>query len=258
MLTNDNGMEKPTAHTAVEPLDGKRILITGGTTGIGRAIALLLSSYGARIVTFGRHQEPLDETLKAIREAGGQADGFLADSASAEDIQRVFQEADAKLGGLDVLIDCAALAADSLGEMDDSDWRYVIETNLVGYLATTKEALRRMQPQKKGHIVLVGSMSADVREAGSSVYVATKSAIQGFAESLRKEVNGDGIKVSLVEPGAVGSDMQETTSEEERDKQQKGEMLRAEDIAVCVHYILTQPLRCDVVSVQIRPHLQLI
>jgi NAD(P)-dependent dehydrogenase (short-subunit alcohol dehydrogenase family) len=113
-------MEKPTAHTAVEPLDGKRILITGGTTGIGRAIALLLSSYGARIVTFGRHQEPLDETLKAIREAGGQADGFLADSASAEDIQRVFQEADAKLGGLDVLIDCAALAADSLGEMDDS------------------------------------------------------------------------------------------------------------------------------------------
>jgi NADP-dependent 3-hydroxy acid dehydrogenase YdfG len=64
--------------------------------------------------------------------------------------------------------------------------------------------------------------------------------------------------VSLVEPGAVGSDMQKTTSEEERDKQQKGEMLRAEDIAVCVHYILTQPLRCDVVSVQIRPHLQLI
>jgi NADP-dependent 3-hydroxy acid dehydrogenase YdfG len=90
------------------------------------------------------------------------------------------------------------------------------------------------------------------------VYVATKSAIQGLAESLRKEVNGDGIKISLVEPGAVGSDMQETTSEEERQKQQTGEMLRAEDIAVCVHYILTQPLRCDVVSVQIRPHLQLI
>jgi NADP-dependent 3-hydroxy acid dehydrogenase YdfG len=251
-------MKQSMGHTAIEQLAGKRILITGGTTGIGRAIAILLGSYGAKLFTFGRHQEPLEEALAAIRKAGGQADGMLADSANDEDIRRVFQKVDEKLGGLDVLINCAALGAGSLSEMADSDWRYVIDTNLIGYLAATKEALNRMQPQKKGHIVLVGSMSADVREAGSSVYVATKSAIQGLAESLRKEVNGDGIKISLVEPGAVGSDMQETTSEEERQKQQTGEMLRAEDIAVCVHYILTQPLRCDVVSVQIRPHLQLI
>jgi NADP-dependent 3-hydroxy acid dehydrogenase YdfG len=250
---------KPTnAHTTVESLDGKRIIITGGTTGIGRAIAILLGSYGARIFTFGRHQEQLDETLAAIRESGGQADGTVADTSKAGDVRRAFQQADAKLGGLDILLNSAALGAEDIGDMDDADWRYVIETNLVGYLATTKEALGRMQPQKRGHVVLVGSMSADVREEGSSVYVATKSAIQGFAESLRKEVNGDGIKVSLVEPGATGSDMQATTPEEEREKQEKGEMLRAEDVAVCVHYILTQPLRCDVVSVQLRPHLQLI
>jgi NADP-dependent 3-hydroxy acid dehydrogenase YdfG len=251
-------MEQSTLHTAVESLVNKRILITGGTTGIGRAITLLLGSYGARIVTFGRHQEQLDEVLSAIREAGGQAEGIVADSAKQEDIQRVFQRVDETLGGLDILINCAALSAESIDEMADADWRYVIETNLMGYLATTKEALNRMKPQHRGHIVLVGSMSADVREAGSSVYVATKSAIQGFAESLRKEVNPLGIKISLVEPGAVGSDMQKTTPEEERERQQKGDMLRAEDIAVCVQYILTQPQRCDVVSVQIRPHLQLI
>lgn len=251
-------MEKNSLHTPFESLDGKRVVITGGTTGIGRAIALLLGSYGARIFTFGRHQEQLDETLAAIREVGGQADGITADSSRAEDVQRVFQQADAALGGLDILINSAALGAGSLSEMADSDWRYVIETNLAGYLATTKEALRRMQAQKRGHVVLIGSMSADVREEGSSVYVATKAAIQGLAESLRKEVNKDGVKISLVEPGAVGSDMQATTPEEERQKQQTGEMLRAEDIAVCVHYILTQPLRCDVVAVQIRPHLQLI
>lgn len=251
-------MDQSTGHTAVETLAGKRILLTGGTTGIGRAIAILLGSYRARIFTFGRHQQPLDETLAAVRQAGGQADGILADSARAEDIQRVFNAADEALGGLDILVNCAALGAGSLGEMADADWRYVIETNLVGYLAATKEALSRMQPRKKGHIVLIGSMSADVRETGSSVYVATKAAIQGFAESLRKEVNEAGVKVSLVEPGAVGSDMQETTPGEEREKQQTGEMLRAEDIAVCVHYILTQPLRCDVVSVQLRPHRQLI
>ncbi|MBD2702463.1 SDR family oxidoreductase [Spirosoma sp. BT702] len=251
-------MEQPNIHTAVESLVDKRILITGGTTGIGRAIALLLGSYGASIVTFGRHQEQLDEVLAVIRRNGGRAEGCVADSASAEDIQRVFQLVDQTLGGLDILINCAALGGESIDEMADADWRYVIETNLIGYLATTKEALNRMKPNKRGHIVLVGSMSADVREEGSSIYVATKSGIQGFAESLRKEVNPLGIKISLVEPGAVGSDMQETTPEEEREQQQKGEMLRAEDIAVCVQYILTQPLRCDVVSVQIRPHLQLI
>ncbi|GAB3939747.1 SDR family oxidoreductase [Spirosoma harenae] len=251
-------MEQPNPHTAVESLTDKRILITGGTTGIGRAIAILLGSYGARIFTFGRHQEQLDDVLAAVRETGSQAEGIVADSAKADDIQRVFQQVDQTLGGLDILINCAALAADSIDKMADSDWRYVIETNLMGYLAATKEALNRMKPQQRGHIVLVGSMSADVREEGSSVYVATKSAIQGFAESLRKEVNKEGIKVSLVEPGAVGSDMQETTTDEERERQQKGDMLRAEDIAVCVHYILTQPQRCDVVSVQIRPHLQLI
>ncbi|GAB3255760.1 3-oxoacyl-[acyl-carrier-protein] reductase [Larkinella harenae] len=251
-------MEQSKSHTSFESLQAKRIIITGGTTGIGRAIAILLGSYGAHIFTYGRHQEQLDEALEAIRDAGGQADGVTADSAQPEDVKRVFEQADTALGGLDILINSAALAAGSLSEMADSDWRYVIETNLTGYLATTKEALSRMQAQKKGHIVLIGSMSADVREEGSSVYVATKAAIQGLAESLRKEVNKDGIKVSLVEPGAVGSDMQPTTPEEEREQQQKEEILRAEDIAVCVHYILTQPQRCDVVGIQIRPHLQLI
>jgi NADP-dependent 3-hydroxy acid dehydrogenase YdfG len=251
-------MENPNIHTVVESLVDKRILITGGTTGIGRAIAVLLGSYGANIFTFGRHQEPLDEVLSAVRETGGRAEGIIADSTKPEDVARVFQQVEESLGGLDILVNCAALGGESIEEMTDEDWRYVIETNLVGYLATTKEALNRMRSQQKGHIVLVGSMSADVREGGSSVYVATKSAIQGFAESLRKEVNKQGIKVSLVEPGAVGSDMQSTTPEEEREGQEKGEMLRAEDIAVCVHYILTQPQRCDVVSVQIRPHLQLI
>ncbi|GAB3336569.1 3-oxoacyl-[acyl-carrier-protein] reductase [Larkinella ripae] len=251
-------MEEKNALTDGQSLRGKRIIITGGTTGIGRAIAILLGSCGARIFTFGRHREPLDETLAAIRAAGGQADGLVADVTSADAVQRVFQRADEQLGGLDILVNCAALGGGGLSETPDSDWRYIVETNLVGFLATTKEALNRLHPQKRGHIVLVGSMSADVRESGSSVYVATKAAIQGFAESLRKEVNEAGIKVSLVEPGAVGSDMQETTPGEERQRQQEGSMLRAEDIAGCVHYILTQPLRCDVVSVQIRPHLQLI
>ena len=101
-------------------------------------------------------------------------------------------------------------------------------------------------------------MSADVREKGSSVYVATKAGIQGFSETLRKEVNPLGVKVTLIEPGAVGTDMQPSTPDEQREKTKELEMLKAEDIAQCVLYVLTQPKRCDVVEVKIRPHLQLI
>jgi NADP-dependent 3-hydroxy acid dehydrogenase YdfG len=96
-----------------------------------------------------------------------------------------------------------------------------------------------------------------VREKGSSVYVATKAGIEGFSEALRKEVNPLGIKVTLIEPGAVGTDMQsEYSPAEQRKKEEKMEMLKAEDIAACILYTLTQPKRCDVVMMQIRPHMQ--
>jgi NADP-dependent 3-hydroxy acid dehydrogenase YdfG len=90
------------------------------------------------------------------------------------------------------------------------------------------------------------------------VYVATKSGIQGFTEALRKEINPLGIKVTLIEPGAVGTDMQspQYPPEEQRKREEDLKMLKAEDIAACVLYTLTQPKRCDVVSVQIRPHMQ--
>ena len=113
-----------------------------------------------------------------------------------------------------------------------------------------------MKQQGGGHIINIGSMSADVREVDSSVYVATKAGIQGFSEALRKELNRHKIKVSLIEPGSVGTDMQEETPEEQRQKQEKCEMLKAEDIARAIAYCITQPARCDVVVLQIRPHQQ--
>jgi NADP-dependent 3-hydroxy acid dehydrogenase YdfG len=121
-----------------------------------------------------------------------------------------------------------------------------------------KQAIERMKAKGEGHIVNIGSMSDTVREEGSDVYVATKSAINGFSEALRKQINEQGIKVSLIEPGLVGTDMtvEQVPAEEQEEKIEKMEMLRAEDIAECVHYTLIQPKRCDVVQVQIRPHKQ--
>jgi NADP-dependent 3-hydroxy acid dehydrogenase YdfG len=240
----------------IESVAGKSVLITGGTTGIGRATAILLAAQGAQVMIFGRHEQELDDAIKDIRAAGGEVVGLTADTADPQDIQRVYKVVDREMDRLDILINNAALGYKSVMDGEYLDWQYIVRTNLLGYMAIAHEAIERMKAHGEGHIVNVGSMSADVREKGSSVYVATKAGIQGFSEALRKEVNPLGIKVTLIEPGSVGTDMQPESPEEQRDLQGKMEMLKAEDIAACILYTLTQPKRCDVVSLQIRPHHQ--
>jgi NADP-dependent 3-hydroxy acid dehydrogenase YdfG len=240
-----------------EPVADKSILITGGTTGIGRSTAILLAAQGARVMIFGRHEKELADAMDDIRQTGAEVRGLTADVSDPEDIRRVFKEFDKQMDRLDILINNAALGYGSIMEGGYPEWDYILKTNLLGYMAMSHEAVERMKANGWGHIVNIGSMSADVREKDSSVYVATKSGIQGFTEALRKEVNPLGVKVTLIEPGAVGTDMQSQYSPKEQRKQiEKMEMLRAEDIAACVFYTLTQPRRCDVVSLQIRPHLQ--
>lgn len=250
-------MSETSIHTPISPLDGKRVLITGGTTGIGRAIAALLASYGARVFIFGRQEAALRVALEHVRAVGkGQCEGMTADVAKPQDVERVFTAVDELFGGLDILVANAGVWGDDLEGMGDGEWRYSIETDLVGAMATCREAARFMEDDRGGQIVLIGSISADNRGKGSSVYVAAKAGLQGFAQSFRREMAEKNIRVSLIEPGSVGSDLQETPPEEQREKIRKHEMLRAEDIAVCVHYILTQPERCDVAEVRIEPRLQ--
>lgn len=107
-----------------------------------------------------------------------------------------------------------------------------------------------------GFIVNIGSMSADTREAGSSAYVATKSAIRGFTEALRKEVNTEGISVSLIEPGATGTDMQPADSQARKEGAE--EMLTVEDVADAILICLDQPRRSSIVGLQVRPFRQAI
>lgn len=251
-------MEKLPNYIA-QSIAGKSILITGGTTGIGRATAILLASQGANVITMGTNKQHLDDALKDIKKnATGTVHGFVADLSTEEGIQKVFNEVDLHFGSLDILVNNAALPFGSVTEGNYSEWKRILDTNLLAYLACTNEALTRMKKKRSGHIVNIGSMSADVREETGSVYVATKSAIQGFSESLRKQVNPYGIKLSLIEPGAVDTDMQEESTAQKKENVQNLEMLTADDIAAAVMYCLTQPLRCDVVELKIRPHLQLI
>jgi len=243
-----------------EHVAGKRVLITGGTTGIGRAAALLLAAHGAKIMLFGRHRDKVDETLAEIMSLERETIcyGMVADTANREDITRVFDMVDSRFCGIDILINNAAVACQSIMEGNYEDWHYVVQTNLIGYMACCHEAVKRMEENSFSHIVNIGSMSADVREENSSVYVATKSAIQGFSEALRKEINPLGIKVSLIEPGAADTAMQEDDAAKKKEQVKQFEMLKGEDIAWSILFCLAQPKRTDIVKLQIRPHLQLI
>lgn len=230
---------------------GKRVLITGGTTGIGRAILLDLVGQGAQVLTFGRHPEPLAETLQL---AGLRPEaGLTADASRAEDIERVFAALDERLGGIDVLIDNAALGADPIDTMADQEWRYVVETNLMGYMACARAALARMEPQGHGHIVMISSISPEILAKGESVYAATKAGINAFGLTLRKELGDKNIRISIVEPGSVGSDMQPCTPEQQREAIAKGEMLFAEEIAAAVRFIIERVDRCDVAMMRVEP-----
>jgi NADP-dependent 3-hydroxy acid dehydrogenase YdfG len=244
------------AHTQQPSIAGKTALVTGGTLGIGRAIARLLAAEGMQLFVFSRDGRHVDEGLAALREVGGKAEGTVADVAEPGDIERVFAAARKSLGDLDLLVVNAGIAGEGVADMKNADWRYVIETNLVGAIACAREGLLWMSDRKRGHIVIIGSMSAETEGKDSSVYVAGKSGLRGFAESFHKEAREKGVKVTVIEPGEVGSDMQEASPAEQRKKIRAGSMLRAEDIAVAVHYVFTQPDRCDVTFLQIRPHME--
>ncbi|RYG36344.1 MAG: SDR family oxidoreductase [Burkholderiales bacterium] len=235
-------------------MEGKTILVTGGTTGIGRAIAIELARAGARVLIFGRHQRELDDALAALEDTIGEAAGMIADQSRPEDVRKVFAKAKS-MGGLDAVIANAGIAAEGLADISDEAWRYAMETNLLGYLDVAKRAAEAFEG-RAGDIILIGSVSADNRTKGTSVYTATKSGIQGFADAFRKEMGEKKIRVSLIEPGAVGSDMQECSPEEQRAKIAEAKMLKAEDIAELVMFILTRPSRCTISSVRIEERVQ--
>jgi NADP-dependent 3-hydroxy acid dehydrogenase YdfG len=243
------------AHTERVSLKDKRVAITGGTTGIGRAIAVLLASEGAKMFICGRDPDHLRDALKRIGEVGA-GDGVSIDLAEPDGVKTFFDKAAGYLGGLDVAVINAAVPAEGLTEMSVDEVRYAIATDFTAYLLSAHEAVDRLDGQ--GDIVLIGSMSAHVLGPGSTVYAGMKAGVAGFAEALRKELGPKDIRVALVEPGKTGADFQypDIPAEKQREMIHAETMLRAEDIAVGVHYLLTQPRRAVVQQLTIAPRAQ--
>lgn len=242
------------AHTEQPSLKGRRAIITGGTTGIGRAIAVLLASEGVKVFVCGRTAEHLDDALDRIREAG-EGDGINVDLARRPDVTRFFEAAESYLGGLDIAVINAAVPAEGLADTDEDDLYYQTAVDLTSYLATTRAAVKRMSAGSD--VILIGSMSAVSKSPGSSVYVAAKAGIEGFSMSLRKELAEKDIKVGLIEPGFTGADFQypDFPPEKQVELIHAHQMLRAEDIAVAAHFMLTQPRRTAVSMIRVETRL---
>lgn len=248
-------IDESDAHTEAPDLKGRRAVITGGTTGIGRAIAVLLASEGVKVFICGRTPEHLADALQRISEVG-EGDGIAVDLSIAEDVDRFFETAEAFLGGIDIAVINAAVPAAALADAGESEARYQLETDFTAYLICAQEAARRMDAGSD--IIFIGSMSAVSQKAGSSIYIAAKAGIEGFAASFRKELADQDIKVGLIEPGFTGADFQypEFPPEKQKELIGKDKMLRAEDIAVAAHYMLVQPRRTAVSLMRVETRLE--
>jgi NADP-dependent 3-hydroxy acid dehydrogenase YdfG len=242
------------AHTEQPSLSGRKAIISGGTTGIGRAIARLLASEGAKVFICGRDPQHLADALADIREVG-DGEGINVDLSRQPDVDRFVEEGEKYLGGIDIAVINAALAADGLQEEPVEDIRYFVDTNLTHMMTMARRVVDRMQAGSD--ILFIGSMSAVSRGPSSTVYVATKTGMEAFAEALRKELADKDIKVGNIEPGKVGTDMQtpEFPVEKQREMIHQAKMLRAEDIAAAAHFLLTQPRRTVVSLMRVEPRI---
>jgi len=245
----------------MENIRQKRILLTGGTAGIGRATALLLLEIGCHVTVIGRDASKLDELIFETSRANytGILRGILVDITDEPALNLVLQSYLKTNGCPDVLINNAGIGYDSVLKKERVSLEYLVRTNLWSYMWLSGRIAQQMIDLGiEGDIVNVGSLSANTRDKDSSAYVATKSGIQGFTESFRKEVNPHNIRVTLIEPGAVGTDMQPTRPDEEHELQQKLEMLKPEDIAQVVLFALQQPRRINISEIRVKPLRQFI
>ena len=237
-------------------LNGKRVLITGGAGGVGRAVAERMVAAGARVLITDRNETDLRAMVKSLSTSGGdQIESVTADLSSPPGLTRMFERVDHWLGGLDMLVACAGVGSGPLMEMDDAGWRYVIESNLISYVACTKGAIARMKEsgRRDGLIILVGSISVHIKAVGESVYNAAKGGVASFAETLRKELIPEGIRLTLIEPGAIGSAMQPFPSEERARQIEAHKMLPSAEVAEAIMFAATRSAGVDVVTLRIEP-----
>lgn len=187
-------------------LTGKRAVVTGGSSGIGAAIAVALGKAGARVVVnFGSNEKAAEAVVGTIRESGSEAVAIRANVADPAAVESLFSQTDEVLGGLDILINNAGIDGERVfsWEGDIEGWRKVIEVNLFGTYYCAREALRRMIPRRSGVILSISSTHEKIAWSGYSAYTASKGGLSMLSKTLAQEAAPHGVRVLALAPGAI-------------------------------------------------------
>ena len=234
----------------MEPV--RSVLITGAGSGIGHATALELARAGMLVVATGRRLEPLSALVSEIIASGGSAVAYPLDVRDAQDVLRVVRAVEQSSGPIDVLVANAGIHdAASILDGDPDKWRQVIETNVLGVINCCHAVLPGMHERRAGHIVIISSTAGRIANTGEPVYVATKHATVGLAEALRQSGAPLGIRVTLIEPGVVDTEIA---------KNPFAQTLRAsltplspDDVARAIRFAIEQPQNCSINEIMLRP-----
>jgi NADP-dependent 3-hydroxy acid dehydrogenase YdfG len=245
-------------------LDGTVALVTGASSGIGRATALELVREGASVALVGRRKDRLTELAAEISNVGGQTLVVPADISDAQTAAEAVDQTVETLGRLDILVNNAGLML--LGPVpgaDLNDWRRMIDINLMGLMYTAHAAIPHLvkaaaqEPRQVADIVNIGSLAGRNAYAMSAVYSATKFGVGAFSESLRQELARQHVRVSVVEPGSVDTELRTHNADviQQHIAAALGdiERLQSQDIADTVGYIVTRPRHVAVAELLVRP-----
>ncbi|SOB85905.1 SDR family NAD(P)-dependent oxidoreductase [Streptomyces sp. 1331.2] len=225
----------------------KSVLVTGGGSGIGRAIALAFAQEGARVAVAGRSAAPLAETVELIEQAGGKAVALTGDVTNGQDAARLVRETVEAFGGLDVAVNNAGVfgAAGPVAEIDEADFQRVFDINVTGTLLAMKHQIGHLRANGGGAIVNVSSnLGAHKRLAGVGAYAASKAAVTALTRAAALDHIREGVRINTVSPGPVDTPMSTRPGENAADKAERmradlpvGRAGAVEEIAAAVLYL---------------------
>jgi NADP-dependent 3-hydroxy acid dehydrogenase YdfG len=238
----------------------KVVAITGASSGIGEATALACAKAGAKVALAARRADRIEELAGRIRSDGGEAVAIETDVSDEASARAFIEGAHEQLGGLHGLVNNAGVML--LGPVEGADmehWRRMIDVNCLGLLYCTHAALPLMREGGAGHIVNVSSVAGRVAALGSAVYNMTKWGVTGFSEGLRQEALHANVRVTIIEPGYVETELQghnegnPIVMEAMEKTRQQIDPLQADDIADAILHALTRPQHVSINEVLIRP-----
>ena len=237
----------------MKPLQDQIAVVTGAGSGIGKAIALALGELGATLVLVGRRLALLENVAVELAARGARANSYPTDLADRESIQNFTQTLLRDFSRLDILVHSAGVVRlGNVAEAPADDFDDQFRTNVLGpYLLT--QALLPVLRQRRGQVVFINSSVSLAPRAGVSQYAATKSALKAVADSLRAEVNPDGIRVLSIYPGRTATPTQENLHAQEQKPYRAERLLQPEDVAQIVTNALCLPFTAEVTDLHIRP-----